>query len=110
MAGDCRDAGSPKRQTLQDLDISPSSCPKRTKGKPASMVNGSEIIDKPQYSDAGNRLPAFGRRRVVLAREPILRRRTSSSDLWPPLASEAINPIAIGEPRKKSDGQNDRTC
>src|SRR5271165_782804 len=109
MAGDCRDAGSPKSQALQDLDISPSPRPKRTKGKPASIVNDSQIIDKPQYLDAGDRLPTLRGRRVVLAREPILRRRTGSSNLWPPLANESINSIVIWEPRKNTDSENNRT-
>src|ERR1700736_1223252 len=46
-------------------------------------------------------------RRIVLPREPIFRRRTGCSDLWPSLANESVDSIAIGQVIESSHGEKD---
>src|SRR6267378_4699001 len=107
---DRRDTGPPESQALQDFDIRPCSSPKWADGKPACLVQSSEIVDKSQDLDARDRLPALGHCGIVLAGKPILRRWTGCSDLWPSLANKSVYSMVVGLVRKHSDGENDRTC
>src|SRR5580704_8723364 len=96
MARDRRDAGTPESQALEYLDIRTRSTPQRAQGKPARLVNGSEIVNKSQHLDSRDRLPAAGGCRIAFPRNPIFCSWQSCSDLWPSLTNESINSVAIG--------------
>ena len=106
MTNDRRDAGPLESQALQDFNIGPRSSPKRAQGKPTCLVQSGEIVDKSQDLDAGDRSPPTGYLGIVLARQPILRRWTGCSDLWPSLANEPVNSLEIRQVGENPDGEN----
>src|SRR5262249_31386545 len=105
-----RDACSPESQTFQDFDIRPRSTPKRAQSKPACAVKSCEIVNKSQDLDARHRLPTPGQRPIALPSDPIFRRWTGCSNLWPSLKNKSINSFAIGLIMVICDGEKDGTC